>query len=107
MGRRVATPMVDPRPLILRLAIMAAGILVLILGTVIALSLVVMAVAGGSEQFAPGGSWDVSRGGAILGMAAAAGIGAFLGWRIFLAGRFARRPLPARIPPRDAGNDWD
>ncbi|MET0932982.1 MAG: hypothetical protein ABWX56_04665 [Mycetocola sp.] len=106
MGRRVAAPRTDTRPLLLRVAIMLLGIVVLVVGTLAAILLVATFLFGGGDLFPQdGGSWDVSAGGAILGMATTCGVGAFVGWMIFLNGRYGPNKGNRQGKHRPAGRD--
>lgn len=108
MGRRIAAPRIDGRPLVLQLAIMLLGIAVLTAGAVVTVALVVTFFSSGIHLLEADGDWDVSPGGAILGMTSASALVAFGGWAIFRNGRFGPRPAPDRAQrPADPGNDWD
>ncbi|MET0886587.1 MAG: hypothetical protein ABWX92_09075 [Mycetocola sp.] len=87
MGRRVAEPQVDDRPLLLRLTFVLLGTGLLAAGTLVTLLLVGMFFVTGIDLVRQDGPWDVSPGGAILGMAVASGLVAFLGWSLVQRGR--------------------
>ncbi|MET0934204.1 MAG: hypothetical protein ABWX56_10845 [Mycetocola sp.] len=87
MGRRVAGPQVDERPLLLRLTFVIVGTGLLVAGTLVTLLLVGMFFVTGIDLVQQDGPWGVSPGGAILGMAVASGLVAFLGWSLVQRGR--------------------
>lgn len=92
MGRRTAAPAIDTRPLILRLGLMALGVVLLVTGALTTLLVIGVFISNWSTNFeSVDYSTDTSAGGAILGIAVVCVMVAWAGWGILLHGRYVPR----------------
>ncbi|MET1053389.1 MAG: hypothetical protein ABWX65_12190 [Mycetocola sp.] len=94
MGKRAADPIADPRPLILRIGLVALGTVLLVGGVVLALVLVGMFIAGLPGNLENNGPFERSPGGVTLGMAVCCVIVAALGLAALRNGRHGGRRSP-------------
>lgn len=88
MGKRAAAPVIDTRPRIVRVAVMVLGIVLLAAGALAVIVMAAVLVTNGTANFDEVGHTNGSAGGAILGIATVCAMAAFVGWRIFLNGRY-------------------